>query len=236
MKKKHRLLLLAAILLCAAAYLAFWCVSYHADDTAKAALASTDRVIVSNEPYGWFFDGPSEDSALAFYPGALVQETAYAPLLKGLAEGGLDVCLIDMPFHMAILSPNKARVALQRHSYAHWYVGGHSLGGAMAARFAQHNAANVEGVVLLAAYPEAPLDPSLAEIMIYGTEDGVLNMQKAEAERETASPRFTEHIIQGGNHAQFGCYGEQRGDGAAAVTAKAQQRETIDAILAAIGA
>ena len=64
---------------------------YHADQSALSALESDDTVSVSKTDYGWLFDGPSENDALIFYPGAKVEETAYAPLLHLLAKEGMAV-------------------------------------------------------------------------------------------------------------------------------------------------
>ena len=69
-------------------------------------------------------------------------------------------------------------------------------------------------------------------LSIYGSEDKVLNSEKyAETESEGLWPDdFTEIIIEGGNHAQFGSYGEQKGDGRAGTDAAKQQKETAKAV------
>ena len=114
---------------------------YHADRTALAALDSDDIVSVSKTEYGWFFDGPSEKDMLIFYPGGKVEETAYAPLLHLLAEQGMDICLVKMPFRLAVLGADKADQVMAQHDYARWYIGGHSLGGVMAADYAAAHSA-----------------------------------------------------------------------------------------------
>lgn len=97
-------------------------------NSAYAALKSDDTVTVTQTAYGWFFDGPSETDALIFYPGGKVEETAYAPLLHALAERGMDCCLVSMPFRLAVFGVNKADQVMAQYDYAHWYIGGHSLG------------------------------------------------------------------------------------------------------------
>lgn len=227
--KKHRgLLITAAILvLLAAAFFLYTGVYCHADDTALAALSSDGTVAVSETDFGWLFDGPSEDCALVFYPGGKVEETAYAPLLRRLAEEGMDVFLLRVPFRLAVLSPNKAADVMEHYSYGRWYVGGHSLGGAIAANFAASHGDALEGLILCAAYPTKELPADLTEILIAGSEDGVLNREKIEAGRQYAPEDYTEAVIEGGNHAQFGNYGAQRGDGTPAVTAEEQQAEAV---------
>lgn len=224
MTRKKCLLAAALVLLLLAG--AFWGYVgdyYPADETALLALAS-DAVTVEKTGYGWFFDGPSEESALIFYPGAKVEETAYAPLLHRLAEDGMDVCLVKMPFHLAIFHPNAADRVMEQYEYAHWYIGGHSLGGAMAANYAA--AHSLDGVILLASYPTKAVDEPM--LILYGANDGVLNQKRVEAADSFGTVK--EIVIEGGNHAYFGDYGPQRGDGAAAITPEEQQQTAADAI------
>ena len=207
---------------------------YRADMTALAALNSDDLVSVSETDYGWFFDGPSQENVLVFYPGAKVEETAYAPILHHLAEKDLDVCLVSMPCRFAILGINKADSVLQNYDYEHCFIGGHSLGGAMASEYASTHGEKIDGVILLAAYASAELDDDMLELVIYGTEDRVLSRNKIEEGKETATNHYIELCIEGGNHAQFGNYGDQSGDGTALITAEEQQSETIRTIVKAI--
>ena len=206
----------------------------RADASAESALRSDSVVTVTETDYGWLFDGPSEDTALVFYPGGKVDTVAYAPLLHRLAGEGMDVCLVDMPFHLAIFGIGKAGPVMEEYSYDRWYIGGHSLGGAMAASWASEHGELLSGVVLLAAYPTKPLDESLAEILIYGYEDQVVDPEKYREGEQYAPDDLTEHVIRGGNHAQFGNYGSQKGDGTALITAEAQQAETVDVIIGAV--
>lgn len=204
---------------------------YRADETAAAALVSDNIVSVERTGYGWRFDGPSDAAALIFYPGGKVEATAYAPLLRRVAEGGMDVCLVDMPFRLAVFGMGRADAVMAAHRYDRWFIGGHSLGGAMAASYAANHPEGLAGVALLAAYPVKPLDDSLALLSVYGTEDGVLDRAKLLDGARFAPPDHREYIIEGGNHAQFGSYGRQRGDGEAAIPADEQQRQAAEYIL-----
>lgn len=206
------LLLMAAALLYAARY-------YPADETALAAMKSNGAVTVRQTDYGWLFDGPSEKEALVFYPGGKVEERAYAPLLRLIAEEGMDVCLLKVPLRLAVLSPNRAEAALAAHDYADWYIGGHSLGGAIAANYAADHPGVFRGLVLLAAYPSRPLEASLPVLSILGSEDGVVNREKLAAGEQFVPGGVQLHVIPGGNHAQFGSYGPQKGDGRALIPA-----------------
>ena len=106
-----------------------------------------------------------------------------------------------------------------------WYIGGHSLGGAMAASYAAKHTDELDGLVLLAAYSTADLtDSGLRVYAAYGSEDGVLNREKYEADRINLPQNTTETVIDGGCHAGFGSYGAQKGDGAPVISGNSRQR------------
>ena len=230
-KKQKRLIAILVVIVLVSAVLLYLERFYHAEASAWAALKSDAAVSVVQTDYGWLFDGPSQDTALIFYPGAKVQTEAYAPLLRELAAGGMDVCLVSMPFRLALLGVNSADAVMRDAPYSNWFIGGHSLGGAMAARYAADHADRLTGVVLLAAYPTRPLKQDLVEISVSGTEDGVLNRDKVAAGRAYAPEKSYEYVIDGANHAQFGNYGEQKGDGTAQISAEEQQLQTAAFIL-----
>ena len=218
----------AAALVCA--FLLYAEIYYHADETALAALATDDEVSVTRTGYGWRFDGPADGNALIFYPGAKVEETAYAPLLRRIAGQGMDVCLVKMPFRLAIFGVNRAEAAMAAHDYDRWYIGGHSLGGAMVASYAAKHPDRLSGVILFAAYPTEALDDRLGLLSVYGSEDGVLNRKRLSEGGRFAPEDARICVIEGGNHAGFGSYGEQRGDGAAIISPEEQQRRTAELI------
>ena len=217
---------------------------YHADNLALEALKGVNGVGVSEITQeeegvnGWYFDGPGTDSALVFYPGAKVEAAAYAPLMEKLSMSGVDCYLCDMPLNFALLGKDAAGTIRSKETdnYEKWYIGGHSLGGvaaSMAANDAEEAGSETawNGIILLAAYPTEEL--STPVLSIFGTEDKVLNTGKYE---KTAADGlwpadFTEVVIEGGNHALFGNYGEQKGDGIPAITADMQQKEAADAII-----
>ena len=238
---KRRLLsrcaaVLAAVLLVVfAAFGVYVSIYYRADETVKEYLASeTGTVMLSETNYGWFLDGPSDENAMVFYPGGKVDEKAYIPLLYRFAEEGMDVCLVKMPFHLAVFGIDKADQVMSQYDYENWYIGGHSLGGAMGAAYAAGHADELRGVVLFAAYATKKLDDSLKEIVIYGSEDGVLRLSKLREGRQFAPKRYFEHVIEGGNHALFGNYGEQEGDGTGLISAQEQQAETLRVVMEAV--
>ncbi len=231
MKKKRKWIIpmIAAVLL-VSTFLIYAEQYYHADAAAEKALTSDGLVQITQTDYGWFFDGPSETDALVFYPGGKVEETSYAPLLRRLAQEGMDVCLVKMPFRLAVFGRNKADGVMKKHSYAHWYIGGHSLGGVMASGYASAHPDQLDGVILFAAYSIQELSEDMNTILLYGSEDTVLNMKDYTDNRKNVPDDAAEHVIQGGNHAQFGSYGAQKGDGKAAISPEEQVEETVSVI------
>jgi len=191
---------------------------YRAAPEAATLLSGSEAVAVTAVEGGWLLDGPGTQDALIFYPGGKVEAAAYLPLLMALAENGVDCFLVEVPLNLAFLDMNAAARIQDAYVYANWYVGGHSLGGACAALYAAKNGDTLSGLVLLAAYATKPLDEHLAVLELHGSEDGVLNRKKLAEGRQYLPASAVSQELLGGNHAQFGDYGPQKGDGTAAVS------------------
>lgn len=224
---------LAAVLL---ALLVGWAVYvgdyYSADETAVTAMAGSETVSVQNTEKMTVFAPENPTAGFLFYPGGKVESTAYAPLMLALAERDVLCVLIPMPCNLAVLQPNAAEGIPELFpEIENWYIGGHSLGGSMAASFGAKHPEELKGLVLLAAYSTVDLaDSGLDVLSIYGSEDGVLNMEKYENCHRNLPETAVEVIIQGGNHALFGSYGAQDGDGEAGISAAGQIQFAAEAI------
>ena len=225
MKKRSKIILissLSVLLLLAGAFFIYVSDYYKADDTALVVMKSDRTIRVQGNLTILSPDKPS-DSALIFYPGAKVEHTAYIPILEKLRQNGITCVLIKMPFKMAIFNSNAAdKVFGELPTIKYWYIGGHSMGGAMASSYAAKNKGKVKGLILLGAYIYGDVSPENA-LTIYGT----LNANLED------NINYTENIviIRGGNHAQFGNYGEQRGDPPATISREEQQDIAVKAIL-----
>jgi predicted esterase len=181
---------------------------------------------------GILFDGPGNDTALIFYPGAKVEYTSYAPLFMNLSKQGIDSYLVEMPFNLAFLGQNSADEIIDAGNYSHYFISGHSLGGAMAASYV--NSTNkTDGLILFAAYPTSEIEKPV--LSIYGNKDNVLNLEKYNESKQLMDDNLTEVVIDGANHAQFAYYGNQSGDGIANISAESQQKQSVNEILAFIG-
>ncbi|WP_232050868.1 alpha/beta fold hydrolase [Arabiibacter massiliensis] len=218
----------------AAAFAVYASDYYHADDTARESLASTAALPVAQGDGYLAFGDASARTGIVLYPGAKVEYSAYAPLMRDLAERGYLAVVVEMPFNFAFFGIDAAdRVRAAYPQVGIWWVGGHSLGGSMAAQYAANHADDdaLGGVVLLGAYSASDLSATdLGAIVVYGSNDQVLNRDKL-AEGAVKLPADAETVvIEGGNHAGFGDYGPQEGDGEAAVSADEQQEQAADAI------
>ncbi|MBR4906839.1 MAG: hypothetical protein IKZ44_08265 [Clostridia bacterium] len=225
-----------ALLLCASLiYLENY---YHADDDAIAAF-SADRTVAERTLAGGetVFDPGGAKVGLIFYPGGKVEETAYAPLMRAISSKGVLCVLCRMPFRLAVFDTHAAddvREALPE--IGHWYIGGHSLGGAVASIEVKAHPGAYEGMILLASFSNDDLsDESLRVLSVYGSEDRVLDRDKYEQAKEKLPDHVTERIISGGCHAGFGMYGAQDGDGTPAITNGEQILFTADLIADWIG-
>ena len=210
---------------------------YHADESAVQAMAPADSLSVSRIDGNTIVFAPAEPKAgLIFYPGGKVEYTAYAPLMRACAENGILCVLIKMPGNLAVLDVTAADGIMDQYPEVNsWYIGGHSLGGAMAASYADNHSGELDGLILLAAYSTSDLKDSGLEVLsIYGTEDKVLDFEKYEKYRNNLPDATTEFVIDGGCHAGFGCYGPQDGDGTPAITCEEQIALTAREISAVV--
>lgn len=206
-------------------------------DAALAALESGDAVTVATENWLVFEPTDSEPTVgFIFYPGGRVDARAYAEFAREIAAQGYLVVITPMPLNLAFFDQNAAAAVIDAYpAITIWAVGGHSLGGSMAARFARHNLDEISGVVLWASYPDPDgdlSDATIAAASIYGTVDGLTSLTEIDNSRALlpADTAFVE--ITGGNHAQFGDYGEQAGDNAADISLAEQQAQVVAATVA----
>ncbi len=209
--------------------------SYAPTTEAVSAMSSNELVeVVSQKDYQAFLPRKEETgkNGLIFYQGGKVESQAYAPLMQELAEKRFPSYLVDMPFNLAVLDINAADEIISEESdVENWYLAGHSLGGAMASSYAEKNADQLAGLILLASYSAVDLTESdLPTLLIYGTADEVMNKETYEENRSFV-PNMEELVLDGGNHAQFGDYGEQAGDGIATMSASEQLKQTVEAII-----
>ena len=236
-KKKLLIITLSIILtltLITSASAIYLCNYYKADEGAIAVFSPDDNIYISTLKSGTVvFNPQNATTGIIFYPGGKVDHNAYQPLMAELAKKGILCVLIKMPFRLAVFDINAADgIQEQYPEIKNWYIGGHSLGGSMAASYVSKHQNKYKGLILLGSYSTADLSNSKFNVLsIYGSEDKILNKDKYEENRSNLPKDFTEIIIDGGNHAQFGMYGTQTGDGTPNISNKEQINLTVSHIV-----
>jgi hypothetical protein len=202
---------------------------------AFAALQSDAQVNVTTQPWLVFQPIQTQTTGLIIYPGGRVDPRAYAPQAHAIAAQGYLVIIVPMPLNLAIFGAERASSVIQSYSYIQkWVIGGHSLGGSMAALYADQHLDQIKGLLLWASYPASSnnlADSSIKVTSVYATLDGLATQDKIDASRKLL-PADTNWVqILGGNHGQFGWYGTQPGDNPATITREQQQAQTVQATL-----
>ena len=229
----------AVLVVCCAGFGVYVSGYSHAGSTATEAIAagaaSDAEVKVSDEKSLIAVGDSGSEYGLVLYPGGLVEPEAYVPLAAKLARRGIFCVIPKVPFNLAFFDLSAADAAIRAYpGVAHWWVGGHSLGGVAASSWAAGNADKIEGLALLAAYSTQDLSALGIKVeLVYGSNDGVINRESlAKSASQVDDANVLE--IAGGNHAGFGDYGEQDGDGETTISADEQQEIAADAIAAAM--
>ncbi len=239
-KRIRRILLGAAVLLCVLVLACGIYVGdyYHTDvDAVETFSQGYSDIMVQKDGNTTAFIPDEPHAGFIFYPGGKVEHTAYTPLMQACVKEGILCILVKMPCNLAVLDMNAAEGLAQNYPQVDtWYIGGHSLGGSMAASYAQKHGEEVDGVILLGSYSTADLTNGFRVLSIYGSEDGVMNAEKYGEYLLNLPEDFTEVIIDGGCHAGFGFYGTQKGDGTPSVSPEQQILLTAHAIAEFISA
>jgi len=187
---------------------------FEQDKNLYAVLPPTDRAL---SPSG-------KREAIIFYPGGKVEPLAYLPLWDAVAQTGYAVFVPAMPLDLAVFGVGAAAKIRSDHpEYEVWHLAGHSLGGAMAAEHLKKDGRGYRSLILLGSYPASDLSGlDLAALSIKEDSglEGSLEKAKASLDKLPAGALF--RVMPGANHAQFGRYGIQKGDGTALLSPEAQ--------------
>lgn len=206
---------------------------YKAEIPSEAVFAPEKSITVTTLENGNILFMPKNPVAgFVFYPGGKVEYTAYKPLMETCASRGIACVLVEMPFNLAVFDMNAAEGITDMYpEISDWYIGGHSLGGSMAASFISENTDKYCGLVLLGSYSTADLSAMDIEVLsVFGSEDKVMNKEKYDECVTYLPDDFTEVIIDGGCHAYFGMYGAQDGDGTPTISNIEQINATAEII------
>ncbi|MFC4102862.1 alpha/beta fold hydrolase [Paenibacillus xanthanilyticus] len=234
-RRLNRTLLLVC-LLAIALVTAYRIAVFEPSDKAIVALMSDSRVRVSSSSEWWLLEpaqGDRKSPGVIVYPGLLADAAGYSPWARMLAERGYPVYLVKMPLHFSPLAPERATHILNKHPREAFVIGGHSLGGAVAARYAASHRERVEGLFLIASFIDREAGKEvvgLPVLQVAATKDGIITLNVSDREREQL-PGTTEYVnIRGGNHQQFASYAEEWQDYPPAISEAEQLSLTAGAL------
>lgn len=241
-KRKRKIFIPAASVVLVLAIIAGVCACYvgdyyRADQNAIEAFAPMDTVSTERlNDNTLVFKPENATKGFIFYPGGKVEYTAYQPLMAACAQQGIMCILVEMPFNLAVFDINAADGLQEQYpEIEKWYLGGHSLGGSMAASYLADHLDAYDGLILLGSYSTADLSETDLDVLsVYGSEDKVMNRAKYDENKTNLPSNLTEVVIEGGCHAYFGMYGVQEDDGNPTISNEEQIRLTADHILNAM--
>ena len=199
-----------------------WAFTPAGPDEATLATVTADDRIELTEQDGTVTLRPAEgtpSTGIVFYPGARVQPAAYVPTWAPIvATSGVEVVIPRMPLNLAVFGRGRADDVIGDASdIDRWFVGGHSLGGAMASSWlGGTDDDRLAGLILWASFPTggAGLDlrPELTVLSVGGSRDGLSTPDDLRERRDLLPPDAQLVFVEGMNHAQFGAYGDQPRD------------------------
>jgi predicted esterase len=203
---------------------------------AVTALESDGQVTVTSRP--WLTFSPTvvtPDTAFIFYPGGRIDPRGYAPLMRAIASAGYLVIVPKMPINMAPFRPNVAGEIIAAHpDIDRWVIGGHSVGGTMAAQYTNTHRDTISGLVIWASFPANNVDlagAGIPVVSIYGSRDPRVNDDNI-AKRRHLLPTDTRYVrIDGGDHHQFGAYEIKPQQHHATIERTAQHEQIIEQTL-----
>ncbi len=236
--KRTIVILLIIVALAAIAFKLYTMNYYRADTKTIKEIERAGDVVVKKydkNTLAFFPKDVTPKAGIVFYPGGKVEYKAYSGFMYKLAERGYLCLLPRMPENLAFLRLDAAsNLDLDETKVEKWYIGGHSLGWVAAGQYLSDEYSDGEtkfsGLILCASYVTSDLtDSELSTLSIYGSNDGVLNMEKYRENKKNL-PDLIEKVIKGGIHSYFGCYGKQSGDGKSKISNEEQLNEAADIV------
>jgi hypothetical protein len=203
-----------------------------ADRAAAQAVFDNPAVTVTDTDVSVVI-APAENAStagLVFIPGAKVDPYAYLATLSGTVEQtGMTVVITKPVLNLAFFDQRPLDTfTAGAPAVSAWLVGGHSLGGVRACMYADD--ADVAGLVLFASYCATAVDDDLPVLSISGSEDGLSTPAKIEDTADLLPDESTFVQIEGANHAAFGAYGDQPGDGEATLSPVESEQAITEAL------
>jgi pimeloyl-ACP methyl ester carboxylesterase len=236
--------LFAVVVLGATGFFTWAKLPMAATASSVAAVAADSAIDVTDRPDTVVMrpaDTSPRDQGLVFLAGARVDPQAYEQVLSGVVRSGVTVIIVRPVLGFGLFDWRALTdFTSAAPEISHWAVGGHSLGGVRACGYAESDP-RVDGLVLFGSYC-ATTDLSgrtdLPVLSLGGSEDGLSTPDDIERYRDRLPPDAAVVQIEGSNHAQFGAYGDQAGDGTATLTdeeARVEIDRSLRSFFAAVG-
>lgn len=199
--------------------------SYQPDPEMYDYYIVPDTIEVTESSNGTTFTPENYDVNVILVPGGKVNPESYYFLALEISKQGYQVTVVDTPFNLAILRPYQGSKFIEEDKIN--VLVGHSLGGVVASMIANNND-QIDMLVVLGSYSLHDLDIPVRYIV--GQNENLLDNP---AYRDSLSyvSDLDVSIIPGGNHAYFGFYGKQKGDGNPNITNLEQQITTSNLIV-----
>jgi len=234
--KKHKGLIILIISVCTvivlliASFFIYFSIYYKPNEYAKSCMISDDYVSYKQENNRLYYESKAgSNTSIIFYGGGKTHYESYAPLGYNLAKRGVNVVICSSPYNMPLFNVNEADNVIGYKENQEYYIMGHSLGGVTASMYIKNNYSKLKGLILLGSYSYEDLSSlSIKCLSIRGSNDLLCPEEKVISEKKKLPVTSTYVTIEGGNHAYFGAYGEQKGDGVATITNKEQVEITAD--------
>ncbi len=193
------------------------------------------------------------NTGLVFLPGGFVDAHAYVSLMEKVATEGINVIIMKFSANLALLELSKPLSVIEKiPDIDEWYISGHSLGGIAAQSIVSSNPDEFNGLIFLGVYPTESYsisDWNKNVLSIYAENDLLSTVEEIEDNKQFSPPEMLidhlddmdtlqvdspvtiYYLIMGGNHAQFGDYGSQEGDGVATISREDQHDQVSSAII-----
>lgn len=223
---------LSLLAVTAISFLTYFHIVFMAEREATLEVFRDDRITVENRD-GSVVLSPvagASSSGLLYFPGARVDPYSYAHPLVDVAASGVTVVIVDPLFNMALVDPRDLQeLTAPAPRTTHWTLAGHSLGGVRACMLADHP--TVTGLVLMASYCANDISNlTITVVQVLAANDGLIDIVSV-AEAQGFLPPGTQVVtLEGANHASFGTYGPQPGDGPTTLS-RADVRDLMTAVL-----
>lgn len=215
-------LALAALLAAVMIFLAWAHAVAQGERPATMAAFGDERIRIETVAEGILMtpEADAADVGVIMIPGARVDPYAYMDKLRDVvAESGAPILIVRPAINLAIADPRDLGALVGDVDAAEsWVVAGHSLGGTRACLVAagaeESGDDRLAGLLLLGSYCANDLSSTDLPVLSIGAENDGLSTPEEIAARADALPGSTRFVeIPGANHASFGDYGVQAGDG-----------------------